>query len=306
MNSHFGVTDPPLLRFLIHAAHISRGACLVSKGGQPSDARLGTIQRTVLLETADAFGSGSFSDISSHEMTRLPSSMTFRRRCDRCNRSRFTLAKGPAISSDAVWTSCRPSASCTVASFVGAVFRYAVQTSTALPDDYSSFLPLFLARRRSWVLLPFAGLFPRMGGWHFCPSGPTCRFDAARPPRLIFVGVTDRPGWNATRESCERRSAGDLVFGVAFDFWALTPICDPHPPACGRRTDPALGFASCRVCGRESAHTIGLDPESHHRPPGSGASLIVARIAGPNPLMRFRRCFAGPFSVLMGPMPGLA
>ena len=33
--------------------------------------------------------------------------------------------------------------------------------------------------------------------------------------------------------------------------------------------------------------------------------LAFMRTARPNPLMRFRRCFAGPFSVLMGPMPGL-
>jgi len=175
------------------------------------------------------------------------------------------------MSSDAVWISCRPSASCTVASFVGAVFRYAVRTSTALPDDDSSFLrfspggaPGFFCPSqvcsRGWV------------DWHFCPSGPTCRFDAARPPRLIFVGVTDRLVGMQLARAVKGFSAGDLVFGVALDFWALTPICDPHPPACGRKTDPALGFASCRVCGRTSAHAIGLDPESHHQPPGAGDS----------------------------------
>ena len=97
MNTHFGVTDPPLLRFLIHAAQFSRGACLVSKGGQPSDARLGTNQITVLLEMADALGSGSFGDVSSHEMTRLPSSMTSRRGCDRCNRSRHARRRSSHV-----------------------------------------------------------------------------------------------------------------------------------------------------------------------------------------------------------------
>jgi hypothetical protein len=97
MNTRFGVTDPPLLRFLIHAAQVSRGACLVSKGGQPSDARLGTNQITVLLEMADALGSGSFGDVSSHEMTRLPSSTTFRRGCDRCNRSRHARRRSSHV-----------------------------------------------------------------------------------------------------------------------------------------------------------------------------------------------------------------
>jgi len=224
---------------------ISRGACLVSKGGQPSDARLGTIQITVLLETADAFGNGSFSDISSHEMTRLPSSMTFRRRCDRCNRSRITLAKGPAISSDAVWTSCRPSASCTVASFVGAVFRYAVRTSTALPGDALFLLPSI---SRPAALLGSSALrrFVPADGWlAFLPfrAHVSLRRRASAP---INFRRGDRSPDGV--QPSKRRSAGDLVFGVAFDFWALTPICDPHPPARGQRTDPALGFASCRVC----------------------------------------------------------
>jgi len=46
-------------------------------------------------------------------------------------------------------------ASCTVAVSIGAVFRYARRTSTALPDEMetsSSFLK-WLARRRSWVFL---------------------------------------------------------------------------------------------------------------------------------------------------------
>jgi len=40
---------------------------------------------------------GSFSDVSSHEMTRLPSSITFWRRCDRCNRSRHARRRSSHI-----------------------------------------------------------------------------------------------------------------------------------------------------------------------------------------------------------------
>jgi hypothetical protein len=40
---------------------------------------------------------------------------------------------------------------------------------------------------------------------------------------LIFVEFDQMP-----EEAIRSR---DLVVGVAFDFWALTPICDPHPSA---------------------------------------------------------------------------
>jgi len=178
--------------------------------------------------------------------------MTLRRRCDRCNRSRFTLAEDPAISSDSVWTSCRPSASCTVASFSrrGVPLRGIFRTSTALPDD----LILLPSISRPAALLgssaPFAGLFPRMGGWTFLPfrAHMSLRRRASAP--IYF-----RRGDRSPHLEFERRSIVDLAVGVALDFWALTPICDPHPSACGQRTDPALGFASCRVSGRIALRT---------------------------------------------------
>jgi hypothetical protein len=167
-------------------------------------------------------------------------------------------------------------------------------------------LPSFLARRRSWVPMPFAGLFPRTGGMAFLPfrAHVSLRRRASAP--INFRRGDRSPGLECNSRELRKAVGRGLSLWRGVRLLGFTPICDPHPPACGQRTDPALGFASCRVCGRESAHTIGLDPESHHRPPGSGASLIVSRFARPNPLMRFRRCFAGPFSVLMGPMPGLA
>jgi hypothetical protein len=191
MNTHFGVTDPPLLRFLIHAAQFSRGACLVSKGGQPSDARLGTTQITVLLEMADALGSGSFGDVSSHEMTRLPSSMTSRRGCDRCNRSRHARRRSshverrrldfvPSVRVMHRRVLCRRGVPLRGPDIHGLAGRSFLLPSLFSPGGAPGFFCPSQVCSRGWV------------DWHFCLSGPTCRFDAARPPRLIFVGVTDR------------------------------------------------------------------------------------------------------------------
>jgi hypothetical protein len=81
-----------------------------------------------------------------------------------------TLAEDPAMSSDAVQFGPSPIASCTVATFIGAVFRYAFETSTALPG--ANGLPPSLRVSRPAALMgsfdvPFAGLFPRMGGEAF-------------------------------------------------------------------------------------------------------------------------------------------
>jgi hypothetical protein len=99
---------------------------------------------------------------------------------------------------------------------------------------------------------------------------------------IYFVRADRSP---ALESNLKGRSAEDVVFGVALDFWALTPICDPHPPACGQRTDPALGFASCRVVGHVSVQPIGLDPDSAHRPPGSHGPRFIAEPRNPYPLM---------------------
>jgi hypothetical protein len=77
-----------------------------------------------------------------------------------------TLAESPTCSSDAVWISCRPAASCTFAIIVGEVFRYAV-----FPDIHglagqsnSSFLSFSPGGAPGFNAVPCAGLFPRMGG----------------------------------------------------------------------------------------------------------------------------------------------
>jgi len=52
----------------------------------------------------------------------------------------------------------------------------------------------------------------------------------------------------------------DLVVGVALDFWASLPSA-VRIASSVLASDPALGFASCRVVGRDAAHSTGLDPD---------------------------------------------
>jgi hypothetical protein len=90
-------------------------------------------------------------------------------------------------------------------------------TGIALPGRTTQVFPSRSSRRPTALLgflAPFAGLIPPPGGHatlasraarlagthrvlralrrHFCRSGPTCRSCLPHPPRLIFVGVTDR------------------------------------------------------------------------------------------------------------------
>ena len=56
----------------------------------------------------------------------------------------------------------------------------------------------------------------------------------------------------------QKRSAGDAD-GV--DFWASAPVCGPLTQrSFGRASDPALGFASCRVVGHVAVHRPGSTP----------------------------------------------
>jgi hypothetical protein len=240
----------------------------LSKGGQPSNARLGTFQYGRCCSNRRTHWGGSFGGVSSYRDDVTP--IVFRPSAQVWIGETgliVTLAESPTCSSDAVWISCRPAASCTFAIIVGEVFRYAVfRTSTALPGNRSSFLFSRPAALLGSMLYPA----------QVCSRGWVER--ALLPPRahvslrrlasnpIYFVRADRSP---ALESYFKGRSAEDLVFGVALDFWALTPICDPHPPACGQRTDPALGFASCRVVGHASVQPIGLDPGSAHRPPGS-------------------------------------
>jgi len=167
------------------------------------------------------------------------------------------------------------------------VFRYARQTFAAWPGDLvaKSLLPCI---SRPAALLGFYA--PR----RFAPAdgcraisgvpGPRVVSLAARPPRFIFVGVTDR-----LVEAVGRRLF--LVRDVR--LLGFAPVYDPYPAAplesVGHGIDPASGFASCRVVGACLRIPIGLDPDGiiSLRDPAARVSL---RPAHPNPLMGFDAC----------------
>lgn len=127
------------------------------------------------------------------EKTRLPSSSISSRDPPIGASDPGALAKSPAICRAPPLRSCRPIASCTDASF-SAVFRYAKSDIRGLAGR-TIIPPSFLRFLRPAALLgfaPFAGFIPRMGDSGISAKpGPHVVF-AARPPRLIFVGVTDR------------------------------------------------------------------------------------------------------------------
>jgi hypothetical protein len=117
------------------------------------------------------------------------------------------------------------------------------------------------------VQAPFAGLIPLPGG----PVSPRARahvsFVPLVPPRLIFVGVTHAP-----------RENGDLQGVWAGDEVASTSglrsrLRSARPAHVGRTSDPALGFASCRVgghlrpCIRAVSTPLGSPASGKERPP---------------------------------------
>jgi hypothetical protein len=106
----------------------------------------------------------------------------------------------------------------------------------------------------------------------FLPVRAHLPFVPLRPPRLIFVGVTDRL---LELQDLQKRSAGDAD-GV--DFWALAPVCGPsRQRTFGRRDDPALGFASCRVVGHVAVHRPGSTPLPITSPRFAGEQFIRRR-----------------------------
>jgi hypothetical protein len=254
-----GAIDPPLLRFLVPSAHIGHGACLLFEGRQPSNARLGTFQYGRCCSNRRTRWGGSFGGVSSHRDDVTP--IVFRPSAQvRIGETDLivTLAESPTCSSDAVWISCRPAASCTIANFVGEVFRYAL-----FPDIHglagqsnSSFLVSRPAALLGSMLCP-AQVCSR--GWverAFLP--PRAHVSLRRPASnpIYFVRADRSP---ALESYFKGRSAEDLDFGVALDFWALTPICDPHPPArYGPANRSCLGLcllqgSRARVCAADRA-----------------------------------------------------
>jgi hypothetical protein len=86
--------------------------------------------------------------------------------------------------------------------------------------------------------VPFAGLLPPTGGTTFPPTRAHMPFVPLRPPRLIFVGVTDRGGNNVIEKAVGPGRCG-------FDFWAWLPFAsDPQRTfGCGSILPWALPLA---------------------------------------------------------------
>ena len=92
-------------------------------------------------------------------------------------------------------------------------------------------------------------------------SGPRA-VRASRPPRLIFVGVTDGP-WRKVRSARARRPGMRWRRLLGLD----SRLRSVSPAHVWPEIDPALGFASCRVGGHIAVHRPGLVPGSDHQPP---------------------------------------
>jgi hypothetical protein len=189
-------------------------------------------------------------------------------------------------------------------------WRSATRSILARPGRATQVLPSFVARRRSWGSRPFAGLLPPAGGRAallrggranpavqrlgllipatrsrsaFLPVRAHVPFVPPHPPRLIFVGVTERLLENSS--DLQKRSAGGLMASTS---GLRSRLRSARPAPCGRSCDPALGFASRRVVGHVSPCIgPGSTPVSDHPSPDPPP----AALAGDEtyPLMGLRR-----------------
>jgi hypothetical protein len=139
-----------------------------------------------------------------------------------------------------------------------------------------SFLPAFLARRRSWGFGPSQVFSRRRVARHFCRAGPTCPSHHASAPIDFRRG--DRP---PDGMRFKRRSAWDLVVGVAWTSGLRSRLRSDQRLRSRRSILPwALPLAGFR------AHFSASDqarPRSHHQPPGNLFRLL--RNENPYPLM---------------------
>lgn len=164
----------PLLRFSSLQHTRSRVAC--TRGGQPPDhpasafaspLRFSSMARAMRCSsTWRTCGVGRSMTFQVTEMTRGPSPSTSRAgesgetghhargKPNQIKRHRFgrTVRSSHAPSRPLAWRSTTP-----------------IELPRPCRAIWSSFLPVFLARRRSWVFTPFAGLLPRTGGATFLP-----------------------------------------------------------------------------------------------------------------------------------------
>jgi hypothetical protein len=106
----------------------------------------------------------------------------------------------------------------------------------------------------------------------------------------------------------EAWSAEDFFFLRDVRLLGFAPVCDPYPEATSHGTDPASGFASCRVvdaCLRMRSGSTPIESSAS----GIPRPHVRVRTARPYPLMglqllrRLRTGVSRPFSVLMGLMP---
>jgi len=221
---------------LTAASHAS-----LSEGGQPPNAsRFGVLAfhalagfrcsaiKTVRLELADVRGGRSILSIAARlrgawiDKTLRPSSSTSPCRCNRCNRSARSrqiqpyrappLRSGRPISHHAP---ARPSARCSATrgghSRPGRAISW--QSPPSLHFSPGGTPGFFCAPRR---FAPANGCRAVSG-----VPGPRVVSLAARPTRLIFVGLTDRLVEKARKQKGGR--PGTFSFNATFDFWASLP-----------------------------------------------------------------------------------
>ena len=129
--------------------------------------------------------------------------------------------------------------------FVGAVFRYAELSDIHGLAGRLRFPPSSHAPGGApgSICGPSQVCSRKRVARHFCRSGPTCHSTSRVPARLIFVGPDRAPQRGERSPASEVDRSWDLVVGEASDFWALTPICDPHPPAHSWASEPILPWA---------------------------------------------------------------
>jgi len=173
----------PLLRFFPMGT--SARVALRSESGRPSDLR-GWPDVCGAARDGGRWG-GSFDDVSSHEMTRPPSPAILPCRTRAANPVRV-LTRDPAISS----------ATALIVPPDRVMHHRAAWRGVPLPRSDtrglagaigSSFLPAFLARRRSWVFLPFAGLLPHPGGSTFLSIRAHLSFSSRFRPDWFSSGA---------------------------------------------------------------------------------------------------------------------
>jgi len=167
-------------------------------------------------------------------------------------------ATGPStLTSDPTTTSASasnpsPEAGHAPTPFFRAAFRYPFELSRLGRIDLG---PSLVGRPAALLGFfgPFAGFIPPAGEMTFLPPRAHVSLASRVPPRLVFVGVTDRLGKNDGHARAVGRGFESL------DFWASLPSavrCVTHVRS---HSDPALGFASLRVVGHVSAHPSGID-----------------------------------------------